>query len=138
MLNLFRTTRAKMSTFHIPFVGKHSVQFTNQLLQMSFDYVNGLIQDAVSYIDREMGSKSDRENIHDILIYLTAKTMVLRSFQYRIPAFQSDDKERGGEDGKKAGRDGDRGGEHGDKANSKMRDVVFEKWSGMDDKVSAL
>ncbi|XP_028406945.1 spatacsin-like [Dendronephthya gigantea] len=99
---------------------KHSVQFTSQLLQMSFDYVNGLIQDAVCYIDREMGSKSDREQIQDILIYLTAKTMDLRSLQYGIPAFQSDGKERCEKDG--------------EKSSSEMRDIVFENWSGMDDK----
>ena len=97
-------------------VGKHSVQFTSQLLQMSLDYVNGLMQDAVSYLDREMGSKLDRERVPHILTYLTAKTMELRAFQYGIPAFRAE------------GRESQDEGE--------IQDIIFEKWSGMDDKVS--
>jgi hypothetical protein len=82
---------------------------------MSLDYVNGLIQDAVDYIDRDMGSESDRERIDDILTYLTAKTMELRSFQYGIPAFDGGSKET--------------------QDKEERQDVIFRKWSGMDDKV---
>ncbi|CAB4021386.1 spatacsin-like isoform X2, partial [Paramuricea clavata] len=93
---------------------KHSVQFTSQLLQMSLDYVNGLMQDAVNYLDREMGSKVDRERVPHILTYLTAKTMELRAFQYGIPAFRGEGRECQDE--------------------GEIQDIIFEKWSGMDDK----
>lgn len=91
------------------------MQFTGQLLQMSLDYVNGLMQDAVRYIDGEMGSELDRERIKDILVYLTEKTMELRSFQDGISEFRSE----------------------ANKPQSKNTDTqdMLEKWSGMDDKV---
>ena len=82
---------------------------------MSLDYVNGLMQDAVSFIDKEMGSELDRERIRPILTYLTAKTMELSSLQYGIPAFADESKER--------------------QEKEKIQDVILEKWSGMDDKV---
>ena len=96
--------------------GKHSVQFTRQLLQMSLDYVNGLMQDAVRYIDGEMGSELDRERIEDILIYLTAKTMELRSYQDGVSAFE--DKNNTWQS-----------------KNTGTQDSMLEKWSAMDDKV---
>ena len=65
------------------------MQFTSQLLQMSFDYVNGLMQDAVNYVERELGNQCDREKIHDILSFLTTKTMELRWFLYGIPSVYS-------------------------------------------------
>ena len=106
----------EMSAF--PFrIGKHSVQFTSQLLHMSLDYVNGLIQDAVNYMDRDLGSESDRERIQHILTYLTAKTMELRSFQYGIPAFGSECKEK--------------------QDKEEIQDAIFKKWSEMDDKVQS-
>ena len=96
--------------------GKHSVQFTRQLLQMSLDYVNGLMQDAVRYIDGEMGSELDRERVEDILIYLTAKTMELRSYQDGVSAFED---ERITWQSRNTG----------------TQNSMLQKWSEMDDKV---
>ena len=95
-------------------IGKHSVQFTSQLLQMSLDYVNGLMQDAVDYIDREMSGELDKERIQDILVYLTAKTMEFRAFQYDIPAFD---------------------GKNSEQNEQEEQDIISKKWSGIDDKV---
>lgn len=108
-------SRNQLNCWHFHFLGKHSVQFTSQLLHMSLEYVNGLMQDAVMYIDREMGSELDRKRAQRILAYLTAKTMELRSFQYGIPEFVCD-----------SGRIENRTG---------IQDIAFDKWSEMDDRV---
>ena len=92
------------------------MQFTGQLLQMSLDYVNGLMQDAVRYIDGEMGSELDTERIEDILVYLTEKTMELRLFQGGISAFTGESN-------------------NSKSKNTETQDSALEKWSGMDDKV---
>ena len=94
--------------------GQHSVQFTSQLLQLSSDYVHGLIQDALSYIEQDMGSDVDRTHAQDILIYLTEKMMELRSYKYTIPEFKGSQRE------------------NSQTEVDDLHDAIFDKWSTMD------
>lgn len=97
---------------------------------MSFDYVNGMMQDALNFIDRELGNENDRERIQQILSYLTGKTMELRRFLHGIPSFTHDTKRsEPGQDSNEKGFPSDRF--------SEAQEIIFEKWSNMNDKVGS-
>ena len=107
---------------------------------MSFDYVNGLMQDAVNYVERELGNQCDREKIHDILSFLTTKTMELRCFLYGIPPFtpttasseladkikEEEEKENEEEEVLPIGM------------SSETQQIILKKWETLDDKVGSV